>query len=343
MNKLLKSATVIALISFSMGACKKDEPSSQSLINMTNGGLLIANEGEYNQGNSGVSYLSTTGDMYPDYYHTRNQTALGDVCQSLTEFKDKIYIVVNNSGKIEVCDKSTLSKTQTISGFASPRYVLIVDSSKAYVSDLYADHISILNLASNTISGTIQLQSGTEEMLLLNNKVYITCLNSPELYVADPTTNTIVDSIAIIKGGNYVTSDNNGKLWLLSIGDYFTSQPGGLFRINPANDSIEFSYTFPSTSYPSKLRRNAAGNELFFIDTDIRKISSTATVYPSTSLISGLGKFFYGLEISTDGSIYATDAVDFQSSGRLYHYSSTGTQLNAYTTGINPSYMLIIK
>lgn len=61
------------------------------------------------------------------------------------------YIVVNNSGKIEVCNPTNLLRVATITGFTSPRFIVPVSASKAYVSDYISNSISIVNLVNNTV------------------------------------------------------------------------------------------------------------------------------------------------------------------------------------------------
>ena len=53
-----------------------------------------------------------------------NGTPLGDVVQSITQFNNNAYVVVNNSNKIEVIDITNFSSIATITGFTSPRYFL---------------------------------------------------------------------------------------------------------------------------------------------------------------------------------------------------------------------------
>ena len=64
----------------------------------------------------------------------------------------------------------------------------------------------------------------------------------------------------------------------------------------------------------------------------------TAPEMPATPFVNASGKLFYGLAIHPkDGTIYASDAVDYVQNGVAFQFSSsTGTQLDTWATGRIP-------
>jgi hypothetical protein len=83
------------------------------------------------------------------------------------------YIVVNNSGKIEVTNQATLVSVATITGLISPRNISFINDYKAYVSSLYSDSVAIINLTDNSISGYINLRRSSETIAIIGNKAFI--------------------------------------------------------------------------------------------------------------------------------------------------------------------------
>src|SRR5665648_62997 len=89
---------------------------------LTGSGVFILNEGNFRWGNGSLSFYSyDSSKIYNDLFHTINGRPLGDVPNSMKTIGDKAYIVVNNSGKIEVINSNTLESLTTINGLISPR------------------------------------------------------------------------------------------------------------------------------------------------------------------------------------------------------------------------------
>lgn len=332
---ILFCAVITTLVS-----CKRDTPPDPvppvNAVYTQGQGVFITNEGNFTWGNASVSYYSFDHQLVvADAFQDANSIPLGDVCQSMTVVGSTGYIVVNNSGKIEVVNMSNFSRTATINGFTSPRYLLPVSTSKAYVSDLYSDGISIVDLTANTITGEINIPGWTERMINSNGKVFVTCMERNQLYVVDPNTNSLTDSIAVSIGGNSIVSDANGKLWLLCMGDYATSTPGALHRINPATGLVEWSASFTAGHYPMNLVINSTGTELYYIDQSVFKMQITDSQLPVTAYINAGTRNFYGLGISPANEIYVADARDYVLPGMVYRYNS-GLAVDSVQVGVTP-------
>jgi YVTN family beta-propeller protein len=328
-----------------MVSCKKDdETETDTPFQASSGGMYISNEGNFQSSNSSVSFFNPHNSaLTEDAYKQVNQTSPGDVCQSMSIMNGSLYVVVNNSGKIEVCDLYLLNKKNTIGGLTSPRYIAQINNSKAYVSDAYSNKISIINLTNNTLSGTIDLNGWTEQMLLLDGKVYVTNMQSEYLYVIDTTSNQVNDSILITRGANSICKDSAGKIWVLCGGDYLLSINGALHRIDPATHQVEVSAGFSAGEYPTRLSINGSGNSLYYLNTSIWKMDVSASSLPSTPFIASQGNNFYGLGIDkVKNEVYVSDAIDFVQKGKVYRYKADGTAIENFTAGIIPGDFLFL-
>lgn len=339
--------TLLTIAALAFYSCKKekiDEPLPTSFTAAADG-IFICNEGNFTGGNASITYTNgSETETVQDVYRIANNEGLGDVGQSMTKINDKIYIVVNNSSKIEVVDAFTLKKSATITGFNSPRFMTEVTSGKVYVTDLYANGISIVDLASNTITGNISLNGSTEELLLYNGKVYVTNLSTSYLYIIEPSTDVVEDSILIGPGGNSLQVDKNNKLWVLCGGDYITSTPGSLHRVDPATKSVEFSRSFPAGDYPTRLVINETNDELYYLNLNVYKMSINDSDIPSTFFIDAAGKSFYGMSFDMVKHIlYVSDVIDYQQAGRIYRYETTGNLINSIPAGVIPGEVLFLN
>ncbi|MEZ4827150.1 MAG: hypothetical protein R3C61_12865 [Bacteroidia bacterium] len=185
---------ISAFISAFIFSCKPEGPQPPS----ESGNVFILNEGNFLAGNASVDRFDPeTKTLSSDVFFSQNQSPLGDVLQSMTIIGDKGYLVVNNSKKIEVVSLADFSKIRTITDFASPRYLLPVSSSEAYVSDLFGGSVSVVNLSSGIIKGSIPIPGWTEEMLMTSGKVFICNLSREYVYVVDPETDTVTDSVNV--------------------------------------------------------------------------------------------------------------------------------------------------
>ncbi|HTL83259.1 MAG TPA: DUF5074 domain-containing protein [Bacteroidia bacterium] len=341
-NFMLKTTIVTGIIFISLfSSCKKDEPPAPNSNGMSiapGDGVFVMNEGNYQGGNAKVSfYKYADGSVTEDLFMPANDRPLGDVGQSITMINGYAYVVVNNSGKIEVVDPHNFVSLKTITGFTSPRFVLQVSPTKAYVSDLFGGGISILNLTTNSISGYIPVADWTETMLMTNGQVFVCAPNHDKVYVVDPNSNSVIDSIAVVKGGNSMQLDANGKLWFLSYGDYATSAPGALIRINTTTHTPEMNLPFTTFDSPTRLCMNAAHDSLYYLNYAVMRMSINDVALPIIPFISQGTMNFYGLNVNpANGDIYVTDAVDYSQRGHLVRYSVNGTLLDNKIVGVIP-------
>jgi DNA-binding beta-propeller fold protein YncE len=327
-------------------SCRSDKPNDEVQPSITitpNGGVFIVNEGLFNAGNGAVGYYNNVDNTYiNDLFEPINKRPLGDVFQSMTIFNHKAYLVVNNSGKIEVVNPESFVSVGTINGLTSPRNFLPVSNGKAYVSNYKTNVIQVVDLNTNIVTGGIPCGTRdlNEEMVLSYGKAYVTTPSSDKVYVIDTRKDVCEDSIQVSRGASSIREDINGKLWVLCSGKKSTNELASLCRINPLTNKVETSFTFADNTYsPWRLNINGELTALFFISKDgIYKMNITDTALPTAPLIPRGGKDLYGLGVDPkNGTIYSGDAVNFSGEGVVYRYQSNGTFINSFKTGIGPN------
>jgi DNA-binding beta-propeller fold protein YncE len=323
-------------------SCKSDKPEDELKpnINLQNQhGIYIINEGNFQFGNASISYYNPQDkSVVEDLYKQINNHNLGDVCQSMTLINGWYYVVVNNSQKIEIIHPDNFERKNTITDLVSPRYILPVSSSKAYVSDFKSHRVSIINIGNHTKTGEIPIHGWTEEMYLMFGKAYITNMKNDKLYIVNTANDLLEDSLVLAQCPGSLVEDKNGKLWVMCQGDVSINKAGALFCINPHTKSIEKRMDFEMSDAPMRLCINDTHDTLYYINKHIFQLSVDANSLPTQALINGSTRNFYGLAIAPkNGQIYVADAIDYIQKGKIYNYNAKGILINEFKVGLIPS------
>ena len=308
-------------------------------------GVYILNEGNYSWTNASLSFFNTDSlIIYNHIFENANNTPLGDVGQSMVIMDSMAYIVLNNSGKIYLMNIFTNMFAGKITGLTSPRYISIINKNKAFVSDLYSMSLTIVNPTTMEHTGEIYLGVSSEQMLVIDNTLYVTSWSfNNKIFAIDILSDEVVDSLEVGLQPNSIVKDARGKLWVLCDGG-FQGIPGGqerpsLSRINPETFTIEKTFLFEDiNSSPIELSINSAGDKLYFINGGILTMHIDDNVLPEQAFISAGDHNFYGLGID-ENVIYATDAGDYLSDGYLFRYLNNGSLLDSFQTGVVPGYI----
>ena len=335
---LRRSINFVCLFLF-FTACVKDKPQvlpEPEVKSTTAPKVFVVNEGNYGAGNASLSWFrSSDQTVTEDYYRYQNNDVLGDVLQSICAFGGKYYLVVNNSGKVVVCD-SSLKKIGQITNLRSPRYLLPINENKAYVSDLYANQIHVLDLQGRVKTAGIPCVGWTEQMCYINHRVFVSNVRRNYLYVINSDSDVMSDSIAVGWQASGLVTDKNGTLWLLCGGDKNKAEVPALYAINAAGYQVMKRFDFSANAQPGHLCINGGGDTLYYLNNDVYRFAIGDQALPSAPLIEANQRNFYGLNIGkSDHCIYVTDALDYVQKSNCYVYQTNGQLRYSFKAGIN--------
>lgn len=310
-------------------------------------GFFIINEGNFNWGNASITFVENeTGSVYQNIFQLVNQRPLGDVAQSMRIMNNRGYIVVNNSNRIEVVDLKDFKTVKSIEGFNAPRFIEFIDSTKAYVTNLYKD-ISVVDLTTLSITKTIAIPEWTEGLIRYSNYIFVTSIGNfahpvskrkPKLLIIDTGLDEIVDSMQISTEPIGIVLDKKMKMWVLCSGGWDHFDEPVLVRIDPDLRQIEKSFTFTGSGIPSRLCINPGGDTLYYLNGGVFQMAVNDQYLPEEPLIPSEGHLFYGLAVHpADGSVFITDAIDYVQNGLAFQYSSSnGTLMHSWEAGTIP-------
>lgn len=344
------------MISFT--SCMKDDEFwdvHQNKIDAANEGVFIINQGNFTYENASLSYYNINDEqVFDEVFYSTNKLPLGDVAMSMTIKDSLAYIVVNNSGRIYVMNLNTFEFAGKITGFTSPRYMHFVNDNKAYVTDLYARKISIVNPVTLAITGEIDVtsphqqwyQHPTDQMIQYGKFVFTNCWSyDNQILVIDTETDQLVDSVRVIRQPYSMVKDKFNKLWVICDGGYEGSPYGyqtpGLVKINMQSRTVEREILFQAGDMPKQIAINGEGDTVYFINNHVYSMDVIKDNQPEL-FIERPDNFppyqgFHSLAVDPATSeVYIANALDFTQPGIVYRYSPVGEVKDTFKVGIIP-------
>lgn len=315
-------------------------------------GVYILNEGGFFASNASVSCLKPNWMVDNNIFANKNAASqLGDVAQGMGFQGNNAYIVVGNSNYVKVVDRNTFALVATITGqMLNPRNIAFYDG-KGYVtnwgdpSNVADDYVAIIDLATNTVTGTIPVVEGPEEIVASNGKLFVAHQGGygqgNSVSVIDATTNT-VESIPLGDVPSALEIDNANLYVLCSGRPYYVAPEtaGQLVKIDLTDYTNKTTYTFPSTTdHPAFLTLDTS-SLFYMLGSNIYKMDLTDNALPTTSFIdlsTENVQIPYAFE-KIGHRFYVADAVSYTSTdGKVFVFDEVGGFVNDYAVGILPS------
>jgi hypothetical protein len=120
MKNLILLVWSLVLIGFTSCNSNDKAPTTNCLTEKAVGKLLIGNEGNFNWGvGTLLLYDSVSQATVSDAFTCQNGEPAGNVVHSLYQQDDEIFVVVNNSRKVEVLNNETLISNLTVANTLS--------------------------------------------------------------------------------------------------------------------------------------------------------------------------------------------------------------------------------
>ena len=330
-------------------------------------GLYILNEGNMGSNRCTLDYLDLSGTdstihYYRNIYAERNPSTvkeLGDVGNDIGIYGSKLWIVVNCSNKVEVCEARSTRRLGQVN-IDNCRY-LAFDGGFAYVSS-YAGPVQV---AENCPLGrvykvdTLTMQKvdsvvvgyQPEEMAIVDGKLYVANsggyrvpLYDNRIMVIDLATFQVIKEIEVDVNLHRLLADSHGQLWVSTRGNYFDVAPA-LYCLK--DDKVVARLEIPISSM------TIVGDSLYYIGTTFSYVDggykkdfgivdvalqrcSVAVTFEAPEIKNIT--LPYGIIVNPhDRDFYILDAKNYVSSGELLHFDADGNFLWRVSTGDIPS------
>ncbi|MBO4564877.1 MAG: YncE family protein [Bacteroidaceae bacterium] len=319
-------------------------------------GMYVLNEGNMGSNKCTLDYLDFCSGIY-----TRNMYAmvnpgvpmeLGDVGNDIQIYGSQLWMVINCSNKVEVCQASDAKRIGLVD-IPNCRYVTF-DGGYAYVSS-YVGPVTIdpnarkgrvykVDTLTLTVVDTVTVGYQPEEMAVVDGKLYVANSGGYRVPNYDHTV-SVIDletfeeerTIDVAINLHRCRADQYGNLWVTSRGDGY-DEPARLYCLSregdgPMNVTSVFDISISDLCIVgdslyyigSSFNYITMENELSMGILDIRKYELvTGTVFDSPKIEEI--KMPYGIIVNPiDRDFYLMDAMDYVTPGKLLHFKADGT------------------
>lgn len=323
-------------------SCKDDPPEKfqNQDFNIEARGVWVLNEGNFRSANASISvhFPVLNKEVHAHFRNANQGIPLGDVAQSMNKINEEYWVVVNNSGKIEVIARNGLARGR-VEGLNAPRYCIQGPNNKVYVSDLYQDAVYVVDAVSKNILKQIPCQGWTEEMELIGDRLFVCQVDSSQLLVINTQNDSVEQRIQTAKSPLSLAVDQNQKLWIACSGGINESEPA-LIKLDPSNLSIELELRVTDVSKSiSELAVSQDRDELYFLMGDVYKMEVDASSLPSNPWHSKPSANYYAMDVDpNNGEVYLSDAIDYQQAGVIYRLDSEANYLSQFKAGLIPGF-----
>lgn len=337
MNKLLIAAASLIIYTF-LSSCSSDDEMGGDPTNglEKNRYGLVVNEGGFQQANSSMGLIDLDEMTYTANYFSNTANApLGDIFHSIHLKNDLAFLIINNSGKIEVLDLGENEHLGTIDGLYSPRFMVSRDN-EGWVSNLFSNFIQKIDLESMEVIGEIAFPGWSGPMIWNGDHLITSCPNRQNAYLVDLETQKIVDSVFTGINSEFLHQLPNEEFLAFSSGAFDGSEKPSITvfdsDLNILN-SLEI-----DAGFIGAIDLDLERQRLYFADGDIYYIDLSGNQIGSPELLLSLdGISPYQISSAPNGDLYIADAKDFSGIGSIHVYSQDGNELYNFDAGIIPS------
>ncbi len=347
---LLIAGIVLTICSFT--ACNNDPVSNLQDEEIVS--LLVANEGNWSDGNGSItSYDPESGQAVQEKFEQVNGRPLAAIIQSVVLSGDRLFIIANNTDKIEVTDAQTLESLGTITfdNDLTPAGFALFTESKGYISDLYNHSVAVVDLESYEVAETrIDVGNNPQAMVVAGNRLYVANNGFGEdntVSVINTGTDEVTATIETGAGPVQLSPDNQGRIWVVSNGKKAYDED---WNRDPENDvhgqidvlngtTEEVIATIETGGFPRALALSEETGRGWVVNEEaVQLIDLNNYELLDEAFID---RSFNGIGLSpVENRLYLAHSRGFTQAGQAITYDLEGAAVDSFQTGIAPKEFL---
>lgn len=373
--KFTKLMIVAVLSALAFTACSDDPETPRSEVEYVDGvgtggdiaGFYVLNEGNMGSNKSSLDYFDYESKTYTrNIYAERNPDMLlelGDSGNDIAIYRNRLYISLTGSHKVEVLDARTAIRVGQLN-VDSPRSFAF-DGDYVYISSFVGGidgNGSVVKYDVNTLQkvGTCSVGMGPEEMVVDDGKLYVanSTVNTNydnRISVIDLSTFTVSHSIVAGVNMRRLRLDSYGNMWATASGNYADISASLVLLKKTDGEYAKV------REYEVSCENLTFGNNMMYYYTVVYDAAWNATNAYFKNNVDAAGMVGNGADFITDGtestiatpycimvqpsdgSVIITDANNYVSSGVIRCYSPDGKLQWQAKTGDIPGHIAFLK
>lgn len=341
-----KYVVIFLLLVFS--SCNKEEPNPTPTKSQFKNGILVLNEGLFQQNNSSLTWIDKTNDeTIETVFFEVNERHLGDTGNDLKRYGGKIYVVMNGSSTIEVMDATTFKSIKQIplqhNGQAQEPRKIIFQHSKAYVTS-FDGYVNVIDTTTLSVENRIAVGQNPEGLAVYEDQLFV-CnsggLNFPDVdstvFQIDLNSNTVVDTFVVGANPGGIIVSNSGTVYAVKRGDY-GENPSELIKIDPTSGTVENLAIFATSLYKEADLLYISYYDFNTQESNVSLFDMSQELLITSSLIANQDiQTLYGAQNILDLGLGCFDAMSFTNQGYLKIVNESGALIKSYPVGLNPN------
>lgn len=333
---------VCLIVAFLLTGCS--EKKSNTKIDETSKVLYVLNQGAFMMVDASLSVIDRDSlTIRNDLFYDMNGRQIGDILQSATLIDDKLYLVVNNSQKIEIIHPQTYLSMATVTtpDGSSPRYLVNGLNNSYYVTDLYSSNLYKYSTITNALEKTITVGSNPDGIAVIENYAYIALSGfgtGKKVIVLELFKDEIEKQITVNDNPVKVIEADD-MIWVVSIGAYNDfadpndDTPGAIQMIDPITKTVAKKYEFEG--HPGDFTIDSKNKYIYITYNGLKRLDYSGQTISDPEHLKD--ESYYGLFYDEDTErLYAADAGNFSQKGRIDIFDKDMNIIKSLNTGVAP-------
>lgn len=325
MKKYFFNVLLLGLLSLFAISCSSDDDTDGGETwvapQIKSSGVYILNTGTMGQVFANLSYYDTeTSTLTENMFTNQNKIEMGDTGQDMLIYGSKIYYSVTSSNRIYITNHAAkllgdkaIIEPKTDGGNAMEPRSLVAYKNKIYAS-CQAGYVLRIDTASMAIDKTFQVGQYPEQMTIVDGKLYVVNSRTPSKTISVINLDASAKAQDLpdlpISNPYKITSDKNGNLYVIAMGDYAT-EATALYKIDTKNNNET---TEIGKYVATGMAMNKAGDKLLIMNETYAPVT-----YESSTVLST-----YNIETEEIGGSFVTDNTDVSKVSNITVNPNTG-------------------